>query len=131
MLRLSLVAILVGLFVVPASAAPVSAGFRVSTAVACVLDRGAVRCDVHGTLSPPPTAACASRWRGMSLRSTGRPQLICDRATVFSTRLPTVASGSTYAFAGGITCVVKPGGVACANTVRHGFTLTPARWTRH
>ena len=131
MLRVTLAAVLAGLFVVPASAAPLTLGFRVSNAVACVVDRGAVRCDVRGTLSPKPTAACTSRWRGISLRSTGRPQLVCDRTTVFSTRLPAEASGSSYAFPGGITCVVKGTGVTCANTVRHGFTLTPGRWTRH
>jgi hypothetical protein len=127
----TLAAVLAGLFVVPASAAPATVGFRVSNAVACVLDRAAVRCDVRGTLSPKPTVACASRWSGISLRSTGRAQLVCARSTVFSTRLPAAASGSSYAFPGGITCTVISGGVTCANTVRHGFTLTPARWTRH
>jgi hypothetical protein len=130
MLRLALAAVFAGLFAVPASAAPLGMGFRVSTEVACVLDRGAVRCDVRGTLSPEPTATCGSRWRGLELRSSGRAQLVCARSTVFSTRLPAVASGSSYAFPGGITCVVKAGGVNCANTLRHGFTLTPARWTR-
>ncbi|HXK13712.1 MAG TPA: hypothetical protein VNH45_04180 [Gaiellaceae bacterium] len=131
MLRVALAAVVAGLFVVPASAAPLALGFRVSNAVACVVDKGAVRCDVRGTLSPKPTAACTSRWRGVSLRSTGRPQVVCDRTTVFSTRLPTVATGSAYAFPGGITCLVKASGASCSNNARHGFTLTPTRWTRH
>jgi hypothetical protein len=130
MLRVTLAAVFATLFVVPASAAPPATGFRVSTAVTCVLDRSAVRCDVHGTLSPAPAAVCASRWRGLSLRSNGRAQLVCDRTTVFSTRLPLVARGSSYAFPGGVTCTVKAGGVTCANAARHGFTLTPTRWTR-
>jgi hypothetical protein len=118
-------------FAVPAAAARTPpSGFRVAASVACVVDGGAVRCDVAGKLRPTPPGACASQWRGLSLRASGRARLVCSATTVFSRSLRTLPAGGAWAFANGVSCVARSAAVECLNAARHGFVLGRAAWSR-